>query len=161
MRDLMNRVRQMSLDLRPTMPDDLGLFPALLWHFDRYTAQTGTAVRFQHHGIEGRRFGDAIETAIYRLIQEALTNVARHSGGVTEVSVILHGTSEAVELWVEDQGAGFDPLSKNGHTSSGLSGMRERVTALSGIIEFISQPNQGTTIAVQVPLISLSGTIRP
>jgi PAS domain S-box-containing protein len=154
-RDLMNRVRQMSLDLRPTMLDDLGLFPALLWHFDRYTAQTNTEIRFQHSGIEGRRFGDAIETAIYRLTQEALTNVARHSGGVAEVSVILHGTAKTLELWVEDQGVGFDTENLNVYKSSGLSGMRERVIALNGTIDFTSLSDQGTTVAVQLPLVSL------
>ena len=154
-RDLMNRVRQMSLDLRPTMLDDLGLFPTLLWHFDRYTAQTGTAVRFQHSGIEGRRFGDSIETTIYRLTQEALTNVARHAGQVEEVHVVLQATEENLKLWIEDQGVGFDSQSQNGYSSSGLSGMRERVIAINGTINFTSLPEQGTTITVQVPLVPI------
>ncbi len=152
-RDLMNRVRQMSLDLRPTMLDDLGLFPALLWHFDRYTAQTGIAIRFRHSGIESCRFEDAIETAAYRLVQEALTNAARHAGSVDEVSVLLQVTEKTLELWVEDQGAGFDSQNQSTYNSSGLSGMRERATALNGTIEFNSLPGQGTTVAVQLPIV--------
>ena len=76
----MARVRKLSLDLRPAMLDDLGLLPALLWHFEHYTAQTQVRVNFKHSGLEKRRFGQEVETAAYRLVQEALTNVARHAG---------------------------------------------------------------------------------
>ena len=75
----MGRVRDLSLDLRPIVLDDLGLLHALLWHFERYRQQTGVVAHFSHTGIEGRRFSQEIETAAYRIIQEALTNVARHA----------------------------------------------------------------------------------
>ncbi|MBC8101769.1 MAG: PAS domain-containing protein [Cytophagales bacterium] len=158
-RDLMERVRQMSLDLRPTMLDDLGLLPALLWHFERYTLQTGIVVRFQHGGVERRRLGDPIETAVYRLIQEALTNVARHAGGVPEVSVLLQVAGESLDLWIEDRGAGFSPNQQSAYASSGLSGMRERAGALNGSLTLSSTPGQGTTVAVQIPLSSADGPI--
>ncbi|MCX6022624.1 MAG: PAS domain-containing protein [Chloroflexi bacterium] len=88
--DLIHKVREMSLDLRPAMLDDLGLQPALLWQIDRYTAQTGIRVAFRTAGVE-RRFSPRVEITAYRIIQEALTNVARHAG-VTEA---------AVQLWVD------------------------------------------------------------
>jgi len=75
--DLVARVRNLSLDLRPSMLDDLGLVPALLWQFERYSAQTHIQVRFTQSGLEDRRFGLHVETAAYRIVQEALTNVAR------------------------------------------------------------------------------------
>jgi histidine kinase/GAF domain-containing protein len=77
--DLIARVRDLSLALRPAMLDDLGLLPALLWLFERYSAQTNVHVDCKHVGLEGRRFGAALETASFRIVQEALTNVARHA----------------------------------------------------------------------------------
>ncbi len=76
--ELMEQVRQMSLDLRPAMLDDLGLVPALLWHFERYQKQTGVKVIFKQSEVN-QRFGPNVETAAYRIIQEALTNVARYA----------------------------------------------------------------------------------
>ena len=77
--DLMERVRGLSLDLRPAMLDDLGLVSALVWNLDRYTAQTRIKVRLEQN-LPSERFASGIETAAYRIVQEALTNVARHAG---------------------------------------------------------------------------------
>ena len=77
--ELMARVRKLSLDLRPAMLDDLGLLPTLLWHIEHYTAQTHVKVNFKHSGLEKQRFAPEVETAAYRVVQEALTNVARHA----------------------------------------------------------------------------------
>ena len=76
--ELMRQVREMSLDLRPSMLDDLGLLPALLWHIERYTAQTRVKVDFQHSGLNSG-FSPDISIAVYRIMQEALTNIARHA----------------------------------------------------------------------------------
>ena len=113
---LMNRIRNLSLDLRPTMLDDLGLLPALLWHFDRFATLTGVRVHFEHSGLDRRRFPSAIETAAYRIIQEALTNTARYSGQQSAV-VRLRADERALALQVQDAGVGFDPqdvLSRGG-----------------------------------------------
>src|SRR5207245_1542049 len=84
-KDLQSRVRATSIDLRPPMLDELGLLPALVWHLDRYTAQTGIRVRFTHEGLGGR-FAPRVETAAFRIMQEALTNVARYAA-VRDVEV--------------------------------------------------------------------------
>jgi len=152
LQELMGRVRNLSLDLRPPMLDDLGLLPTLLWHFKRYTAQSQVAVEveFKHVGIEGRRFHPAIETAAFRIVQEALTNVVRHAR-VKHVAVRLWTTDTTLDVQIEDQGVGFDQ-----HTSAvgrlGLVGMRERVQLLSGTLIIEAAPGAGTRITAEWPL---------
>jgi len=149
--DLMARVREMSLDLRPAMLDDLGLLPTLRWHFKRYTTQTSIQVLFKHSGLD-RRFTPEIETAIYRLVQEALTNVARYAR-VNALTVRLWADQQTLGVQIEDQGVGFDyetVLSSN--TSSGLAGMQERILLLGGQFSVRSAPGAGTRLIVNVPL---------
>jgi PAS domain S-box-containing protein len=148
--ELMARVRQLSLDLRPAMLDDLGLVPALQWLFERYTAQTGVAVAFRHTGV-GRLPPD-VETAVYRIVQEALTNVARHAR-VREVAVRLAATPERLQLEVEDRGAGFDAdAAQTASATGGLLGMRERVSLLGGRLSLTSAPAHGTRLTADLPL---------
>jgi signal transduction histidine kinase len=147
--ELMERVDELSLDLRPAMLDDLGLLPALLWHFKRYTRQTHIQVIFKHRDLEHRRFIPKIETTVYRLVQEALTNVARHAG-VSEARVHLWADQNVLSVEIEDQGTGFDPLAPN--VSAGLSGMRERVILLDGQLIIESAQEKGTYIRVELPL---------
>jgi PAS domain S-box-containing protein len=148
---LMAQVRDLSLDLRPTMLDDLGLLPALLWHCGRYTDQTGIHVDFRHTKLEGRRFGPKIETAAYRIVQEALTNVARHAG-VDEVTVRLWAEPDNVNVQIEDRGAGFDPEhAMMAEASSGLVGMRERAVLLGGELVIESVPGEGTRLTARLP----------
>ncbi len=150
--DLMSRVRELSLNLRPAMLDDLGLLPTLRWFFNRYTSQTTIRVLFKHTDMQ-QRFAAEVETVVYRLIQEALTNVARYAQ-VNEVTVRLWGDAEALGLQIEDAGIGFDPdVAFASNTSSGLAGMQERVLLLGGEMTIESAPGQGTCIAVDVPLL--------
>ncbi|HEV8663901.1 MAG TPA: GAF domain-containing protein, partial [Candidatus Methylomirabilis sp.] len=150
--DLLTRIRELSLDLRPAMLDDLGLLPALLWHFERYTAQTRVQVALKHSGLEGRRFPQDIETAAYRIVQEALTNVARHAG-VNEVAVKLWADRDTLGVRVEDQGKGFEPEAVlASHTTSGLVGMRERASLLGGHLTAESRPGTGTRVIAELPL---------
>ncbi len=138
--DIIRDVREMSLNLRPSMLDDMGLVPTLLWHINRYTSQTGIHVNFQYDELPGRMPVE-IETAAYRIVQEALTNVARHAR-VQEVFVGLVMQDDT--LWVEvlDNGKGFDISAEPDRPSSGLSGMRERAGLLGGylLVEVLSQP---------------------
>lgn len=149
--DLAGRMRDMSLRLRPTMLDDLGLLPALLWHFERYTAQTRVRVHFEHDGL-GRRLSAEVETAAYRIIQEALTNVARHAA-TDEVTVRALLEGDRLLLQVEDHGAGFDAdAALAAGTSSGLSGMMERAALLGGRLDVESAPGRGTCLTAEFPL---------
>jgi signal transduction histidine kinase len=149
---LIQRVRELSLDLRPTLLDDLGLLPALLWHFERYTRRTGVRVEFTHRGLENRRLPQELETAAYRITQEALTNVVRHARTQT-VTVFCCVQRDQLLLDLEDQGAGFDfAAALVAGNSTGLSGMRERATLLGGEIAFQSAPGQGTRILATFPV---------
>ncbi len=150
--DLMNRVRDLSLELRPSMLDDLGLLPTLLRHLERYETQTRINVGFRQRGLE-RRFATEVETAAYRIVQESLTNVARHAG-VDSVEVELVTERNRLNIRIEDNGTGFDPnlRLKNGN-SSGLAGMQERVTLLGGQLRIESAPGQGTRIVATLPLL--------
>ncbi|MDM7999488.1 MAG: PAS domain S-box protein [Dehalococcoidia bacterium] len=154
--ELVARVQDLSLDLRPAMLDDLGLVPALLWHFERFTSQTGVRVAFKHRGIQ-RRFAPEIETAVYRIVQEGLTNVARHAG-VTETKVRLLLNKGVLSVYIEDEGIGFDTDAAFARgTSSGLTGMHERATLLGGQFEIISAPGAGTLLVAKFPI---SGSVR-
>jgi PAS domain S-box-containing protein len=147
-RELTGRVRDLSLRLRPTMLDDLGLLPALLWHLDRFTAQTGVQVVLEHHGLD-RRFAAEREVAAYRVVQEALTNVARHAG-VQEAAVRIQLDAGMLHLEIEDQGVGFDfnAVLSSGNCC-GLSGMRQRVALLGGRIAVVSAPGAGTRLSAE------------
>ena len=148
--DLLERVRNLSLDLRPSMLDDLGLLPALTWHFNRYREQTGIRVAFSHAGL-GKRFDAGIETVIYRVIQEALTNAARHAG-VIDIAVSLSVDDGVVHIAVSDNGRGFDPAEVLVRRQTvGLFGMRERVEAAGGNLMVTSAPGAGTILLASIP----------
>lgn len=151
---LVKLVREMSLDLRPTMLDDLGLLPALHWHFDRFFKTSGIRVNFKHTGLASRRFTPEIETAAYRVVQEALTNVVRHSKAV-EVTVRLWTSRNMLSVQIEDLGAGFEPeKALAAGASSGLSGMRERAALLGGQFRIESTPGSGTHLTAEFPITS-------
>jgi PAS domain S-box-containing protein len=150
--ELMALVRDLSLDLRPAMLDDLGLLPTLLWHLERYTAQTDVHVTFKHTRLEGRRFTPEVETAAYRIVQEALTNVARHAT-VSEVWVRLWADQETLGVQIEDRGTGFDPQAAlAAGATTGLAGMRERAVLLGGQLTVESAPGAGTYVTAELPL---------
>ncbi len=148
---LLDRVQNLSLDLRPAVLDDLGLVPALLWQFERYTRQTGIQVRFDHRGL-GRRFASEVETAVYRIVQEGLTNVARYAG-VQEAVVRVWTENSTLGLQIEDLGTSFDvQYAQDARTSTGLSGMQEQAELLGGQLTIESAPGAGTLITVELPL---------
>jgi len=148
--ELIGRVRDLSMNLRPPMLDEMGLVPALQWHFERFTKRGGIRVSFPHV-LTGRRFPAAIEIAAFRIIQEALTNVARHAE-VQEVNVELTADTKYLRVQIEDLGHGFDPdLAPVGH-STGLTGMKERALLIGGQLTIESSPSSGTRILVELPL---------
>jgi PAS domain S-box-containing protein len=158
-KELVERTRALSLDLRPAMLDDFGLLPALLWLFDRFADQTAVQVTFEHRGLD-RRLPPELETAAYRIVQEALTNVARYAD-VKQVAVRAWVECETLKLQVVDRGAGFDPdgaLSRHG--SSGLVGMRERALLLGGRVAIESSPGSGTQVIAELPLPKVAVAVR-
>lgn len=149
--DLMERIRRLSVDLRPHMLDDLGLVPALEWHFRRFGKQTGIQVQLKRTATFSR-LPAPIETAAYRIVQEALTNVARHSGA-KEAGVRLWADDERLRVQVEDRGKGFNAeQALAARNSTGLAGMRERAELLGGEFTLESSPGSGTLITVELPL---------
>ncbi|MEW5942136.1 MAG: PAS domain-containing protein, partial [Chloroflexota bacterium] len=148
--ELMARVSSLSLELRPPMLDDLGLVPALLWHVNRFQEQTRVEVDFKHSGVEGKRFGAEIETTAYRVVQESLTNVARHARATRARLEVRAGDGE-MEIQIADDGAGFDVESAFAK-QRGLGAMRERVQLVGGSFQVESQVGKGARKIVRLPL---------
>jgi two-component system sensor histidine kinase UhpB len=150
--ELFERVSRLTLDLRPPMLDDLGLLPTLVWHFNRYTALTHIAVHFEHTDLEKRRFSPQVETAAYRIIQEALTNAARHASA-DQIAVRVAVEPGTLRIELRDNGQGFDSqaiLSEG--NGGGLVGMRERAELLGGSLGILTGPGQGTRLDVCLPI---------
>jgi PAS domain S-box-containing protein len=147
--DLLARIRNLSLDLRPPMLDDFGLAAALGWHLERYRQRTGIRVTLRTEGLDARFSGDA-ETTAFRVIQEALTNVARHAGAA-EATVHVATSGGSLTIVVSDSGRGFDAGSVLPTAVGGLAGLRERVRLLAGEVEIASAPGGGTRVEVRIP----------
>lgn len=150
-------VRDLSVDLRPPLLDDLGLATALCWYVDRYAQRTGVAtdvlVELPDHN---ERFSRDLETACFRIAQEALTNVVRHARA-NQVLVKLTRKENVLFLNVKDDGVGFDPtaLRKRAPRAAtlGLLGMQERAHAAGGTIEIDSAISSGTEVRLKLPLL--------
>ena len=142
-------VRSLAVELRPTALDDFGLVPALERLAETFSERSGITTVVEPNLGSGRLPPDA-ETTLYRLVQEALTNVVKHSAA-THVSIVLTRRDGGVNALVEDDGSGFDPASVD-NGSLGLVGMRERVALLGGTLRVESSPDRGTTLAAYVPL---------
>ncbi|HEY2924376.1 MAG TPA: ATP-binding protein [Candidatus Eisenbacteria bacterium] len=153
--ELIGRLRDFSMDLRPPMLDEIGLVAALHWHFERYTARTNVHVSFRHDRAEVR-FPAAVEIAAFRIIQEAITNVARHAR-VDAVEVELTADPKYLELRIEDSGIGYGPTTTAGR-SAGLTGMQERALLLGGHFSIESALGVGTRVLAELPLRSSSET---
>jgi PAS domain S-box-containing protein len=150
--ELLKQVRDLSLDLRPAMLDDLGLLPALLWHIERFQGQTGIKVSFEHSDIADRRFILEVETTAYRIVQEALTNVARHAS-VEGVLVRVECANDTLLLEIADEGVGFDVIdTREAEITLGLVGMQERAIMLGGRFNIESEIGRGTKVVAELPL---------
>jgi signal transduction histidine kinase len=143
-------VRKLAVQLRPAALDDFGLVPALERLVQTYSETTGIAVELEAAGIGEQRLPAELETTLYRIVQEALTNVVKHADA-TKVSVLLVRREGSVTAVIEDDGRGFDP----GNTREdrlGLLGMRERVELHDGRLKIEAAEGSGTTLAVEMPL---------
>jgi signal transduction histidine kinase len=141
-------VRRLAVELRPKALDDFGLVPALERLAQTFSEQTGMEIEVEE-SLAGRRLSSDAETALYRIVQEALTNVVKHAGA-RRVSIVLTRREGGVAAVVEDDGQGFDPDDE--HEGLGLLGIRERLALLDGGLEIESAPGKGTTLVAEVPL---------
>lgn len=156
---VLQHIRDLALDLRPSMLDELGLVPALRWYVGRQAERAGWTVQFVADEVQTRPSPE-VEISCFRLTQEALTNVARHARA-TAVAVRLEIRHRQLDLIIRDNGTGFDPnLIRTGSragTSVGLSGMEERVRLAGGHLMIHSTPAAGTEIHATFPLDSEPG----
>ena len=146
-------MRQLSMDLRPTMLDDFGLIPTLRWYIQNFSNRLNIYSRFEAIGFE-EKLPPQIETAFYRIIQEALNNIAKHAGA-DRIEISLERRDSMIGASITDNGKGFD-LERVLHPESpergfGIIGMQERVSLLGGQIDIQSRPGFGTHIHIEVP----------
>jgi signal transduction histidine kinase len=140
-------VRRLAVELRPQALDDFGLVPALERLVDTFREATGISAEFESR-LGDDRLPSEVETTLYRIVQESLTNIAKHAGA-RRVSVLLLRRPGSVSALVEDDGHGFDPGGE--HDGIGLEGMRERLALLDGRLE-VESSRTGTSIVAEVPL---------
>jgi PAS domain S-box-containing protein len=151
---LLGQVRQLSLDLRPPLLDELGLVPTLRWLVDQQAQRAGLRVTF-HTDVDGLALDPTVQTTCFRVAQEAITNIIRHSGA-QKVAVVLRRKAGRLWLSVRDDGAGFDPAAipqeTSHHSRLGLVSMKERMLLVSGGLEVRSAPGKGTEIRAWFPV---------
>lgn len=140
-------VRTITLLLRPSMLDDLGLIPALEWQAREVSRQTGLRVDVAASGVS-EELPEEFKTCVYRVVQEALHNVVRHAGAAS-VRIVAQREPRRLLLSIQDDGKGFDAIRSRG---LGLLGMQERVTHLGGTLEVVSEPGTGTLVSVALPV---------
>jgi PAS domain S-box-containing protein len=144
-------VRRIATELRPGMLDDLGLVPAMEWQLQEFQKRSGIRCRFTS-SMEEVALDAEETTALFRILQETLTNVARHASA-TQVEVVLDEEEGYVRLLVRDNGRGITEDEANGSRSFGLLGMRERVLLRSGGFSIQGTPGRGTTVVIRLPLV--------
>jgi signal transduction histidine kinase len=153
--ELHHSAHDLAVRLRPTALDDVGLAAALQELTAEWSRRTGVPVSFEKSPTKEVRFPPDVETALYRVVQEALTNVARHAGA-TRVGVMIGKRDGQAVAVVEDDGRGFDPEEPTpagaARPALGLIGMRERVALLGGTLEIESTAGEGTTVFARIPV---------
>jgi signal transduction histidine kinase len=151
--DTLQSVRDGSQIFRPAILDDFGLQQTLGWFAEQFTRQTGVQVHYEGELADGL-FPPEAAIHVYRIVQEALSNVARHSGA-REAWVLLGEKDDQLELEIRDNGSGFEAgpeMKRAAGQGIGLMGMRERAEHLQGSLSIRSAPHKGTTVSVRIPL---------
>ena len=147
-------IDRLTRELRPPALDQLGLHDAIASLAEEFSGNSGLRLDLHLPAIAGRRFSDTIETTLYRILQEALTNVWKHAGAST-VSIIVDHQEDTLRMIIEDNGRGFDVegvlQGAVAHGRFGILGMRERLALVGGSLFVESQPGSGTTLFVHVP----------
>ncbi|MBI4785870.1 MAG: HAMP domain-containing protein [Chloroflexi bacterium] len=147
-------VHRLILDLRPDILDNLGLIPALRWFAEARLSGSGIEVRTREIG-ELSRLPAVVETALFRVVQEAINNIARHSGA-RNAEVVFTSADQQIEIRIADDGCGFDPTrlagAPDGKRGLGLMGMQERMSVIGGEFQLCSAPGKGTVIRLTAPI---------
>lgn len=151
-----DEVRGIALRLRPSVLDDLGLIPALEWYTTDLERRSGIAIILNHRDVP--RMDDLVATAAYRIAQEALTNVVRHSAA-SHAEVSLEGEGDFLRITVTDNGKGFDVSHLSESDCLGLAGMRERAGLAGGSLEIESSPGKGTQVRCRLPVSGRMGAV--
>jgi signal transduction histidine kinase len=149
-KEIQSNLHQLAVNLRPASLDHLGLVTALQQYVQEFSRQYGIVVEFEAIGMQGKRLIDEVETALFRIVQESLTNVALHAQAA-RVDVIINIRNNQIIAIIEDDGVGFTPTSPTVESHLGLFGMRERVEMLGGKLTIESSPGKGTAVNVEVP----------
>jgi signal transduction histidine kinase len=149
--EIQDNLHRMAINLRPASLDHLGLVTALQQHVDEFRRQYDMDVEFEAVGMGDKRLPIEVETALFRIVQESLTNVLLHAQA-TRVDVLINLRNKHVVTIIEDNGVGFLPASPIVESHLGLFGMRERIEMLGGKFTIESAPGRGTTVNVEVPL---------
>lgn len=147
-KEVLSQVRNLSSSLHPGMLEDLGLVPTLNWYFNDFSKKTDIDIHFQQSGLKDELPAD-VKITIYRIVQEALTNVVRYAE-VKEANVAIVLDGQQLVIRIEDKGKGFNPESQS--QGVGLRGMRERVNSFKGQLKITSAPGEGTRIEVEILL---------
>ncbi|HLA45320.1 MAG TPA: sensor histidine kinase, partial [Aggregatilineales bacterium] len=149
--DTLDEVHRLAWQLRPSTLDDLGLQAAIQRHITDYQNRHQLQIDFLMHGISHERLPSEMETNIYRIVQEALTNIARHAQAKT-ASILIEQRDDNIRIIIEDDGIGFDPIpAVSKEDSLGLRGIQERARLFGGKMMVESVPNQGTSVFVELP----------
>ncbi len=156
--DLVEQIRSLSLDLRPSMLDDLGLVAALEWYCQRQSRRLAIPISLSCAPVSSRRSPE-IETTCFRIVQEALTNVAKHSQA-THVWVSMEQQDSKLQITIRDNGIGFDAATRSMYADRGngigLRGMEERLRLVDGQLNISATPGHGTTIQACVPVTDVA-----
>ncbi len=148
--EIQENLHRLAVNLRPASLDHIGLVMTLRQYITEFNRQYDFSVDFEAVGIEDPRLPSDVETTIFRIVQETLTNVILHAHA-KHVDILLNLRNQHVILVVEDDGIGFTPISLNAEDHLGLFGMRERVEMLGGVFTLESAPGKGTTIKTEIP----------
>ena len=147
-----SEMRRLAWELRPAALDDLGLEPAIERFAEEWARRSGLAFDLDCK-LNGRRLPADVETALYRVLQEGVTNIVKHASA-RRIGVVLKMMSDSVVMILEDDGKGFDPETVicGSNRRFGLLGMRERLALIGGALEIESTPGAGTTLIIRAPL---------
>ena len=148
--DTINAIRRISAELRPSVLDDLGLVAAIRWHAGEFEERTGIVAHL-HSSLEDMDLTQQQSTAVFRIFEEAMTNVMRHAQA-TQVDIKLEKENGELELTIRDNGRGFTEAEKSARRTLGLLGMRERANLIGGQVDITGSEGKGTVVTLRVPV---------